>query len=262
MTLRGLFFCAGLLAASWGGAAPAVAKDWSQIRIAAEGSHPPFNYLDERGRLQGFEIDIARAACRKLNASCDFVTQDFEGLIPALIAGRYDAIFSSLSITEQRKAFIAFSSKYYETLSMFVAAKRDGKMSTEPEAMKGKTIGVKLGSTNARYLDARYAPAGAKIRPYLTADEARLDLAEGRIDAILADKTALLYWLEKSPLGRCCQMVGRDVSDPTYFGEGIGIGLRKSDPGLKAMFDKAIATLRADGTYEAIRTRYFPYDIY
>jgi lysine-arginine-ornithine-binding protein len=262
MTFRGLFFCAGLLAASLCDAAPTVAKDWPVIRIASEGGHPPFNYLDEMGRLQGFEIDLARAACRQLKASCEFVTQDFEGLIPALIAGRYDAIFSSLSITEQRKAFIAFSSKYYETLSMFVAAKRDGGMSTEPAAMRGKTIGVKAGSTNARYVEAVYAPAGARIRTYLTADEARLDLSEGRADAILGDKTALLYWLEKSPLGGCCQMVGRDVADAAYFGEGIGVGLRKSDPSLKALFDKAIAALRADGTYEAIRARYFPYDIY
>lgn len=262
MTFRALCFHAGLLAACLWGASPVIAKDWPLIRIASEGGHPPFNYLDETGRLQGFEIDIARAACRKLNSSCEFVTQDFEGLIPALIAGRYDAIFASLSITEQRKAFIAFSSKYYETLSMFVAAKRDGGMSTEPDAMKGKTIGVKVGSTNARYLEAVYVPAGAKLRTYLTADEARLDLAEGRIDAILADKTALLYWLEKSPLGGCCQMVGRDIADPAYFGEGIGVGLRKSDASLKALFDKAIAALRADGTYEAIRSKYFPYDIY
>lgn len=260
MTPRGTIFGAALMILAALG--PAAAKDWPRIRIASEGGHPPFNFLDGMGRLQGFEIDLARAACERLETTCEFMTQDFEGMIPALIAGRYDAIFSSLSITEQRKAFIAFSVKYYETPSLFVAAKRDGRMSVDAEAMKGKTVGAKIASTNARYLQAIYAPAGVTVRLYHTHDEARLDLAEGRIDAILGDKAPLLYWLEKSVEGRCCQVVGQDVRDPKFFGEGIGVGVRKTDLDLKAMFDRAIGEIRADGTYDAIRAKYFPYDVY
>lgn len=243
-------------------ATPASAKDWGQIRIASEGGHPPFNFVDDMGRLHGFEIDLARAVCARLKANCEFVRQDFDGLIAALIAGRFDAVVSSLSMTEQRRSAIAFSDKYYETAATFVASKRNAGMSISPEAMKGRRIGAKIGSTNARYLQEVYGPAGVLIKLYLTQDEARIDLAKDRLDALLGDKTALLYWLEKSPDGQCCQLAGQDVKAPKYFGDGVGVGLRKTDPELKSLIDKALADLRSSGEYDGIRKMYFPYDVY
>lgn len=240
----------------------AQAKEWRTIRIGAEGAHAPFNYLDDMGQLQGFEIDLARAVCKRIRAQCEFVTQDFAGLLPALIAGRYDVVFSSLSITEERKKFAMFSIKYYDTRAMFVTNRAKPVASTEPKAMRGLKIGAKIASTNARLVQDIYAPEGAEIRLYVTHDEARLDLARGRIDAIIGDKTALLDWLEKSPVAQCCQVAGPDIVLQPYVGSGIGAAMRKSDVDLKELIDRAILELRQDGGYDEIRKKYFSFDPY
>lgn len=240
----------------------ALAKDWTTIRIGAEGGHPPFNFLNDMNQLQGFEIDIARAICERAQVSCEFVQQDFAGLIPALLAGRYDAVFSSLSITEQRRAFVDFTDRYYKTPSMFVANRRKAGFSIDPDAMREMTIGTKEGTTNANFLDAVYAPRGVRIRHYTTLDEARLDLADGKIDALLGDKTAQLHWLE-GPIGdECCQIVGADVYDVKFMGDGIGAAVRKGDQDLKALINRHLAEIRTSGQYDMIRRRYFAFDPY
>lgn len=266
MTARITMLCAGALLAAWTApalaAAPAPGNAERTVRIATEGGHAPFNFIDGMGHLQGFEIDLANAVCAEIKATCEFVRQDFVGLIPALIAGKYDLVFSSLSMTDQRRGAIAFSEKYYDTAVMFVANKRDGGMDTSPQGMKGRTIGTKIGSANARYLQEIYVPAGAIVRPYVTHDEARIELANGRIDALIGDKTAVLYWMEKSTQGACCQAVGHDLHEPKYFGDGIGAGMRKADVELKAAVDKALREIRRTGAYDRIRAKYFPYDVY
>lgn len=240
----------------------AAAHEWVHIRIASEGGHPPFNFVDAMGQLQGFEIDLARAVCNRLKAKCEFIVQDFTGLLPALVAGRYDAVFSSLTITEERRRFVEFSNKYYSTRAMFVTNRAKPVTSVKPQGLKGKVIGAKLGSTNARILQEAYAPEGAEIKLYVTHDEARLDLARGRVDALIGDKTALLDWLEKSPIAACCEVVGDDVTLPATYSTGIGVAMRKSDGDLKALIDGAIAQLRVDGGYEQIRQKYFSFDPY
>lgn len=243
--------------------APAAhAKDWTTIRIGTEGAYPPFNFYGPDRNLQGFEIDLAKAVCENQKVKCEFVAQDWEGLIPGLLAGKFDAIFASLSNTEERRKAIAFSEKYYSTPSLFVTSKDNAAMAVTPEAMSGKTIGAQGGTVSARYLQAVYAPAGAEIKLYVTQDEANLDLSAGRLDAILADKVVMLPWLEKESDGGCCQVVGPDIADPRYFGAGIGAGLRKGDDDLRALIDAGIAAIRKDGTYERINAKYFPFDIY
>ncbi len=238
------------------------AKEWTTIRIGTEGAYPPFNFVDSNQQLQGFDIDIAKAICDEEKVACEFVAQDWDGLIPALLAGKYDAIFASMSITEERKNAIAFSNKYYQSPALFVTDKKNAALVPTPQAMAGKTIGAQSATVSAKYLDGVFAPAGAEIKLYATQDEANLDLASGRVDAVLADKVVMLPWLEKSPDGRCCQMIGADVNDPKYFGEGIGAGLRKDDPDLKALIDKGIADIRANGVYARINAKYFPFSLY
>ncbi|PZQ17931.1 MAG: amino acid ABC transporter [Ancylobacter novellus] len=240
----------------------ASAKDWTRIRVASEGAHPPFNSLDAMNQLQGFEIDLAREVCRRLRATCEFMTQDFAGIIPALIAGRYDIAFASLTITPPREANVAFSKKYYDARAMFVDNKAKPVASTAPKAMKGLKVGAKIASTSARYLQDHYVPQGAVLKLYHTIDEARLDLAEGRIDALLGDKTAMVYWLANSPLARCCEVTGDDLTDPAYFGRGVGAAMRKDDVELKELVDAALTAIRADGTYSALRKKYFSFDPY
>ena len=243
-------------------AAPLAAKEWTKIRIGTEGAYRPFNYIDSDKQLKGFEIDLARAICERMDVKCEFVAQDWEGLIPALLAGKYDVIFASLSITDERRRAIAFSNKYYASPSLFVAPKESAGMAITPEALKGKVVGAQAATVSARYLEEIYTPAGVEVKLYVTLDEANFDLASGRLDAVIADKIVQMAWLEKSPEGKCCQVIGPDLADPAYFGAGIGAGLRKSDTDLKELIDKGIAAIRADGTYGRINARYFPYDVF
>lgn len=252
-----------LLAAALGfSAGGASAKDWTTIRIATEGAYPPFNFIGPDGRLQGFEIDLARAICAELKATCSLVAQDWEGIIPALLAGKYDAVFASLSITEERKKAVAFTDRYYSSPSLFGAWTANAGMATTPEAMKGKVLGAQLGTVSARYLVDLYEPAGAEIKLYATQDEANLDLVSGRLDATLVDKFVLLEWLARPGDGSCCRVIGPEYADPNYFGEGVGAALRKGDADLKALLDRGIRAIRASGGYDRITAKYFSFSIY
>ena len=246
-----------LVAATLGGAS---AKEWKTVRIGTEGAYPPFNYL-ENGELKGFDIDIAKALCEKAKVTCTFVAQDWDGIIPALLAGKYDAIVASMSITEERKKQISFSNKYYNTPATFVVQKGSTITDTSPESLKGKVLGAQSSTIHSNYLEDVYGKAGAQVKLYATIDDTHLDLANGRIDALLSDKMVELDWL-KSKGGECCKFTGAEYKDPKYFGEGVGVGIRKDDPDLVALFNKAIEEILADGTYKKINDKYFPFSVY
>ena len=249
----------GMLLAATLAVGVAEAKEWKQVRIATEGAYPPFNIIDKSGQLQGFDIDIAKALCERMKVECTFVAQDWDGMIPALLANKYDAIVASMSITPERKERVAFSDKYYDTPAQFVAPKGK-KLDVSSAGMKGKTIGAQRSTTHSSYLEDNYKDSDIKL--YATQDEANLDLANGRLDAVLADSTVMYEWLEKTSEGKCCAFAGDLIRAPKWFGEGAGIALRKEDKDLAEMFNKAIAAIRADGTYEKINKKYFPFSIY
>ncbi|PZQ84896.1 MAG: amino acid ABC transporter [Ancylobacter novellus] len=263
MSLVTRIAAAAVLAAATlaGGVSGASAKDWKVVRIGTEGAYPPFNYV-ENNELKGFDIDIAKAMCAKMKVECTFVAQDWDGIIPALLAGKYDAIVASMSITEERQKQIAFSKKYYQTPATFVAPKDTKITDTSPAALKGKVLGAQASTIHSNYLEDVYAKAGAEVKLYGKQDEANLDLANGRLDAVLADKVVLLEWLEKTKEGGCCKFVGGEYKDPKYFGAGVGVGIRKDNPELVAMFNKAIDEIIADGTYKKINDKYFPFSVY
>lgn len=242
-------------------AGQASAKTWSRIRIATEGAYPPFNFVAPDGSLQGFEIDLARAICAKEKVECSFVAQDWEGLIPGLLAGKYDLIMASMSITDERRKAIDFSGKYYSSPSVFVIDTQYDGMATDPDAMRGKVVGAQAATVSARYLEEVYGPKGAEVKLYATQDEANLDLVSGRLDVMLADKLVIMPWLQSTDEGRCCKATGRDLDDPVYFGEGIGAGLRKGEVELKALVDRGVEGVRADGDYARINAKYFPFGI-
>lgn len=242
------------------GAAPAAAQEIEKVRIGTEGAYPPFNYFDSDNNLRGFDIDIARALCEEMGVECEFVAQDWEGIIPALLAGKYDAIIASMSITPERQQVVAFTDKYYQTPARFIAPEDTDISGNTPEAMAGKTIGAQAATTHATYLEDKYPDS--TIRLYPTQDEANMDLVSGRLDAVLADSIVLYEWLNKTEEGECCAFLGEPVVDVQYFGEGAGIALRKEDEELKRMFNEAIAAIREDGTYEEINQKYFPFSIY
>ncbi|PZQ18197.1 MAG: amino acid ABC transporter [Ancylobacter novellus] len=243
-------------------AAAASADERKTLRIATEGAYPPFNFIASDGSLQGFEIDLAKAVCARENLTCSFVAQDWEGLIPGLLAKKYDAVFASMSITDERRKVVAFSEKYYSSPALFAVDSANAGMDVSPPAMRGKIVGAQAATVSARYLEQVYAPAGVEVKLYSAQDEANLDLVSGRLDAMLCDKLVLLPWLNDTDEGKCCRSTGGDISDPAYFGDGVGAALRKEDVELKAVIDKGVEALRADGEYGRINARYFPFSVY
>ena len=232
----------------------AEAKDWSTIRIGTEGAYPPFNFIDSDKQLQGFDIDIAKAVCAQLKAECTFVAQDWDGIIPALQAGKFDAIFASMSITDERKQVVDFSRAYYNTPSAFIAVKDSGIKDVSPDALKGKTLGAQSSTIQSGYLEKTYP--GMDFKFYPTQDEVNLDLASGRIDALLVDKVVGMDWL-KTTDGACCEIIA-DVP----LGGGVGAAVRKDDTDLRDAISKAILAIKADGTYDKINAKYFPFSIW
>jgi polar amino acid transport system substrate-binding protein len=239
-------------------AAGASAEPPREIRIATEGAFPPFNFLDATGEPQGFEIDLARALCEAMAARCSFVVHEWDGIVRALLAKEYDAIVSSLHITESRKKRIAFSRPYYLVPPALIGRK-DGDLNDVSRAsLAGRTIGTVADSHHAAFLEHAYKDA--TIRTFGKLEEANLDLFVGRLDVVLADKLALWRFLQ-SREGKCCRFVADVPVDPAFYGEGVAVGLRKEDAALKDAFDAALATIKANGVYDRVRAKYFPFDV-
>ena len=241
------------------GAGAASAKDWKTIRIGTEGAYPPFNFFDSDKQLQGFDIDIAKALCAEMNADCEFVTQDWDGIIPALQAGKFDAIIASMSITDERKEKVDFTNKYYNTPPAIVAPKDTDIQGVTKEDLAGKVIGVQGSTTHSNYAEATYTDSDVKLYP--TADEYKLDLVNGRLDAVNDDIIVLKEFLG-TPEGDCCKVVGTITPDPAIHGEGAGIAIRKGETELAEKFNKAIDAIRANGKYKEINDKYFDFDAY
>lgn len=227
------------------------------LLIGTEGAYPPFNSLTAAGELVGFDIDIAKALCLRMKAECDFVAVDWDGLVPALQAGRIDVIMASLTINEERRKHVLFTRKYYATPLSIVARKDAAPATTEPTEFAGMTLGVQAATWQADYAASTFAASGAELKLYPSQTEVMLDLANGRLDAVLSDRIQLLDWM-KTDGSQCCAMVG-DV--PGTAAE-AGIAVRLDDIGLRDRLQGALDAIRADGTYDSIRKRYFDFDIY
>lgn len=238
----------------------ATAQEPKKVRIGVEGAYPPFSTVDTAGELQGFDIEIARALCEAMNAECTLVQQDWDGIIPALLARKYDAIIASMSITEERKQKVDFSDKYYQTPAKFVR-KKGNPIEITPEGLKGKKVGVQRATIHDNYISDNYGETVEIVR-YGTQDEAYLDMKAGRLDLLLADSVALDQGFLSTPEGADYEFVGPDLNDPKWFGEGAGIALRKGDTELREAFNKAIQDIRASGKYKEIQDKYFDFDVY
>lgn len=229
------------------------------VRIGTEGAYPPFNSIDSSGNLVGFDIDIANALCEAAKIQCEFVVQDWDGMIPGLLAKKYDAIIASMSITEERKKKVDFTGKYYNTPAKFVAP--EGKnLDVSPEGLKGMSVAVQRATTHENFLRDNFP--GMDIRVYATQDEANADLVSGRVDLGHADSIALLDGFLNTDMGKGFEFVGPGFNVPEWHGLGAGIAVRKGEDELRNKLDKAIAQIRADGTYQKINAKYFDIDIF
>ena len=166
----------------------ATAKEWKTIRVGSDATYPPFESIDSSGKFVGFDIDILNAICDELKVKCEYINQDFDGIIPALVAGKFDVIDSSISITEERKKTIEFTDKYYNTPPAIVARKDAGIKGIAVDDLAGKAIGVQSSTTHANYAQKTYTKSDVKLYP--SADQFKLDLISGRLDAMDASPQA------------------------------------------------------------------------
>jgi arginine/ornithine transport system substrate-binding protein len=255
-----IFSCLVILAAAVSFAGAAAAGEWKKVRIGTEGAYPPFNFVDKDGNLQGFDVDIAKALCDEMGVECEFVVQEWDGIIPGLLAKKYDAIIASMSITEERKQKVDFTEKYYLTPARFVAKKGAG-FEVSKEGLKGKTVGVQRATIHENFLRDNFGDS-VSIKSYATQEEANMDLASGRVDLVIADSTVLLGGFLETDAGKDYEFIGPGFTDEQWFGEGIGIAVRKGEDDLRAMFNKAIKGIREKGVYQKINAKYFDFDVY
>ncbi|MDO9322267.1 MAG: ABC transporter substrate-binding protein [Pseudomonas sp.] len=225
-----------------------------KIKIGTEGAYPPFNLIDASGKPGGFDVDIAMALCAQMKAECEVVTSDWDGIIPALNAKKFDAIVASMSITDERKQAVDFTDAYYTNKLQFIAPKA-GDFKVDKASLKGKVIGAQRATIAGTWLEDNMAGI-VEIKLYDTQENAYLDLSSGRVDGVLADKFVNWEWL-KSEAGKGFEFKG----DPVFDNDKIGIAVRKGDP-LQGKLNTALKAIVDDGTYQKINAKYFPFSIY
>ena len=208
------------------------------------------------GKLVGFDIDIANALCEEMGAECTMVQQDWEGIILALLEGKYDAICASMAITEKRKKKVAFTDPYYNTPHKFARKKGSG-IEINQTSLKGKSVGVQRATINADIVKAEFGNV-VDLKLYATQDEAYLAAVAGHVDLLLADSVAMNEGFLKTDQGKNWEFAGPDYTGPA----GAGIAVRKGDKDLVAALNKALAAILANGTFNKIKDKYFDFNAY
>lgn len=225
--------------------APAMSET---VRIGTEGAYAPYNYVDDNGKLAGYEIDLGNALCAEAGLTCEFVANEWDSIIPNLIAGNYDAIMAGMSITDERKQTINFSEEYYPSEpSKFAAASGT---SFDFANLSGKKIGVQGATIQAAYAEENFGDNNT-ILAFGTFDQSVADLAAGNLDILLADGDPLVPVIEASAGALAF------VGDGVRIGGGVGIGMRKKDTELAGKMNAAIAALKANGSVDKLIKEYF-----
>jgi octopine/nopaline transport system substrate-binding protein len=249
-----------------------------KIKIGTEGAHPPWNSKNEAGQLIGFEVDLANWLCIYMKADCTIVEQDWDGMIPALIMRKFDAIMAGMSITDERMKTINFSQGYADEVAQLAVMKGSSfegmdtpssinlslggsdvkkAFKTLTGALAGKTVCVQRATIHQNFLESGDV-GKVTVRTYKTQDEVNLDLAAGRCDAALAAAVAFSDYAEKS--GKPVVLVGPALSGGA-FGNGVGVGIRKDDTELLKAFNKAIDQARKSGKISELAIKWFGFDV-
>jgi polar amino acid transport system substrate-binding protein len=228
-------------------ASPVPAAD--KIRIATEGAYSPFNYVNPKGDLEGFDVDIAKALCEEMKADCSIVTQDWDGIIPALLARKYDAIVASMAVTEKRKQAIAFTQPYYYSVASYVVRK-DSDFPDKVEALYGKTIGVQRATIHEGTIKEMFGDK-VTILTYDTNENCILDLKNKRLDAMIASRPLMAHFITHHPEAGFTFLLGM------YNPVEAAIGLRKEDQALLDQFNSALDAIIQNGTYDKISNKWF-----
>jgi polar amino acid transport system substrate-binding protein len=227
------------------------------IRFLTDDEYPPFDFTLPDGTLTGFNVDLARAICEELEVACTIQARRWETLVPALDENKGDALIASLAINPQTRAQVDFTAPYFVMPGRFVT--RAGQTPADaatPEKMTGRKVGVVAGSAHEAWLKARFPKI--EIKPFETADAQRAALTKSEVDAVFGDAVALSVWLNGSSSAGCCAFFDGPFIDERYFGEGIGIAVRKNDLALRRALDYGLARVARKGVYAELYLKYFP----
>ena len=233
---------------------------FSMLRFITEVDYPPFNYAGPDGNPVGFNVDLARAICEEMRVSCTVQMRRFDTLLDSLAENRGDAAIASIAVNDETRKRADFSEPYYRPAARFVARKEAAVPVVKPEMLEGKKIAVVAGTAHEQYLRALFTEAD--IRPLPSAAEAREALRKGDVDLVFGDGFALAFWLNGTEASDCCAFAGGPFTESRYFGEGIGIAVRRGNETLRQALNWALFRLWEKGRFTDLWLRHFPVNPY
>lgn len=226
------------------------------IRFLTETDYPPFNFTGPDGNPAGFNVDLARALCEEIKINCTIQMRRFETLVESINANRGDAVIASIAITPEMRGKLDFTDPYYRTPARFVALKDAAMPEVRPEYLEGKKVGVLGGTAHSAYLKLLFTDAA--VQEFSTGDALRGALRRGEVDLIFGDAVSLAFWLNGTDSQGCCAFSGGPFLESRYFGEGIGIGVRKGNDTLRQALNWAMFRVWEKGKFTDLWLRYFP----
>ena len=232
-------------------AAKTLSADGSEVlRIGTEGAYAPFNYTSADGTLGGFDVDMANALCADMQITCEIIAQDWDGIIPGLKAGKYDAIIAAMSVTPERAEQVSFTDPYFSNSLVFLAKQDSSFDPSNGDDIDNNLIAAQRSTISSQWLERAYPKA--KVKLYDTLSNAFLDLGSGRVNAMISDKVPALQWLN-SASGSDYVLKGNEID----INDNFAIAVRSGDEQLQGKFNQALAHIKANGTYDELNQRYF-----
>ena len=228
----------------------------SVIRFLTETDYPPFNFAGPDGNPQGFNVDLARLLCEELKLACTIQMRRFETLVSALNANQGDAAIASIAATADMRVRVDFTDSYYRTPARFVARRDSPIIDPLPERLEGKKVAVVGGTAHEAYLKALFTEV--ELRPYASAEATRQALRRGEVDLLFGDAITLAFWLNGTDSENCCAFRGGPYIDSRYFGEGVGIAVRKGNNTIRLALNWALFRVWEQGRFTDLWLRYFP----
>lgn len=269
---RAVASCALALAVAWAAVlpSPAMAQDGGSgepaetrrvvVRFLTEGDFPPFNYLDEDGVLNGFNVDLARALCNEIGAACDIRVRPWDELLVALKRGEADAIIAGHAVTAEALREVEFTDRYFYTPGRFAAKIEAEKVEITPDQLYNRSIAVARGTPHEAFLKTFFRDS--RVQVFETAELAREALQQGKTDYVFDDGIGLAFWINGTLSRRCCELRGAPFFEPRFFGDGVAIAVPRTDPQIKALLNAALQKVRASGRFDELVSRYFPHRVF
>ena len=226
------------------------------IRFLTEIDYPPFNYLGPDGQPAGFNVDLGRMLCEELKIACSIQMRRFDTLLASLADNRGDAVMASIAVTPESRKLADFTDPYYRTPARFVVRRDSGVLDARPEGLEGKQVAVVAGTAHEAFLKALFTEAN--LRPYATPERARDALRQGKVDLLFGDGVSLAFWLNGTDSQNCCKFLGGPFTESRYFGEGVGIAVKRGNDTLRQGLNWALFRLWEKGRFSDLWLRYFP----